>query len=131
MMRRLVLTAGAALLLLSGCGGGRLRPLAGLNQQLNQLGQGRSPSLSGGWLALIAARGSGRVQVQLIDVKRRNPSPCPAGNDRCPANQRLDENANALPSSANGRTAPNWCSPNAVCRPPNRCPRSPPGCRAR
>ena len=98
MTRRYLLTASAALLLLSGCGGGRLRPLPGLNQQLNQLGQGRSPSLSGGWLALIAARGSGRVQVQLIDVNRRNPVPLPGLNrpDALPISVAVDQNAERL-----------------------------------
>ena len=97
-MIRLLLSAGATLLLLSGCAGGRLRPLPGLNQQLNQLGQGRSPSLAGGWLALIAARGNGRVQVQLIDVNRRNPVPLPGLNrpDALPISVALDQNAERL-----------------------------------
>ncbi|UPH91143.1 hypothetical protein [Synechococcus sp. NB0720_010] len=97
-MIRLLLSAGATLLLLSGCAGGRLRPLPGLNQQLNQLGQGRSPSLAGGWLALIAARGNGRVQVQLIDVNRRNPVPLPGLNrpDALPISVAVDQNAERL-----------------------------------
>ena len=97
MIRRL-LSASATLLLLSGCGGGRLRPLPGLNQQLNQLGQGRSPSLAGGWLALIAARGNGRVQVQLIDVNRRNPVPLPGLNraDALPISVAVDQNGERL-----------------------------------
>jgi len=97
LIRRL-LSAGATLLLLSGCAGGRLRPLPGLNQQLNQLGQGRSPSLAGGWLALIAARGNGRVQVQLIDVNRRNPVPLPGLNraDALPISVAVDQNGERL-----------------------------------
>ena len=97
-MIRLLLSASATLLLLSGCAGGRLRPLPGLNQQLNQLGQGRSPSLAGGWLALIAARGNGRVQVQLIDVNRRNPVPLPGLNraDALPISVAVDQNGERL-----------------------------------
>ncbi|MEY4359160.1 MAG: hypothetical protein RLZZ631_646, partial [Cyanobacteriota bacterium] len=61
-------------LLLGGCQGG-MRPVNGINQQLNRLGSSASPSLTGTWLALIATRQGGRAQVQLIDLQRGAPVP--------------------------------------------------------
>ena len=47
---------------------------------------------------MIAARGSGRVQVQLIDVNRRNPVPLPGLNrpDALPISVAVDQNAERL-----------------------------------
>ena len=92
--------AGSALgvgLLLQGCQGG-LRPLPGLNQQLNRLGSGQSPSLGSGWLALIASRDGGRPQVQLIDVQRQLPVPLPGLNraDSLPVQASVDARGELL-----------------------------------
>jgi hypothetical protein len=67
--------------LLISCGAfGALRPLGGLNRQLEQMaGSSSEPVLAGPWLALIARR-NGRSQVQLIDVNRGTPVPLPGLN---------------------------------------------------
>jgi hypothetical protein len=61
---------------LAGCLPPLPRPLTGLNQQLEAAGPGRSPSLSGRWLALIVNNGS-RDRVQLVDVEQQRPVPLP------------------------------------------------------
>jgi hypothetical protein len=66
-------------LLLAGCLGPLPPPLGGLDRQLEQAGAGRSPSLSGRWLALIAQRGA-REQVLLVDLEGQGPVPLPGLN---------------------------------------------------
>lgn len=66
-------------LLLAGCLPPLPRPLAGLDRQLDQAGAGRSPSLSGRWLALITRRGE-REQVLLVDLEGQGPVPLPGLN---------------------------------------------------
>ena len=66
-------------LLLGGCVGGGLRPLAGLNQRLGALGASQNPAITGRWLALIAGH-QGRRQVQLLDLERGLPVPLPGLN---------------------------------------------------
>ena len=83
MSRRRCLPLLALPLLLSGCFGGNLRPLPGLNQRLAQLGASHDPQLSGRWLTLIAGR-QGRQQVQLLDLERGLPVPLPGLNPACP-----------------------------------------------
>lgn len=57
-----------------------LRPIGGLNRQLEQMGGSSSePVLAGPWLALMASR-NGRSQVQLIDLNRGMPVPLPGLN---------------------------------------------------
>ena len=73
--RGLVIACGAALLL-GGCTGGMPVPLAGLNRQLEQAGASREPALADRWLALISGRG-GREQVLLLDLQRQLPVPLP------------------------------------------------------
>jgi len=64
---------------LGGCMAEMPAPMGGLDRQLEQAGTSRAPSLSGRWLALIAARG-GRDQVLLVDVERGLPVPLPRLN---------------------------------------------------
>ena len=92
MSRRRCLPLLALPLLLSGCFGGNLRPLPGLNQRLAQLGASHDPQLSGRWLALIAGR-QGRQQVQLLDLERGLPVPLPGLNraDSQPINVAVDQ----------------------------------------
>ena len=84
-------------LLLSGCFGGNLRPLPGLNQRLAQLGASHDPQLSGRWLVLIAGR-QGRQQVQLLDLERGLPVPLPGLNraDSQPISVAVDQQGERL-----------------------------------
>lgn len=84
-------------LLLGGCQAGP-RPLSRLNQPLNRLSNSESPSLSGGWLALIASRPAGRAQVQLIDVRRSAPVPLPGLNraDSLPVSVAVDQDGERI-----------------------------------
>ena len=90
-------TACGLALLLQGCQGA-LRPLPGLNQQLERLGSGQSPALGQGWLALIASREGGRPQVQLIDTLRQLPVPLPGLNraDSLPISVSTDQQGERL-----------------------------------
>ena len=96
-MRRSLMGSLTALFLLTGCGGG-LRPLPGLNQQLAKLNGSKSPSLAGGWLAFLAPRSAGRLQVQLIDVSRGTPVPLPGLNrpDAQPISVAVDQRGEQL-----------------------------------
>jgi hypothetical protein len=84
-------------LLLAGCQTG-MRPIQGLNQQLNRLGDSQSPSLSGDWLALITSRAGSRPQVQLIDRRRNAPVPLPGLNrpDSLPISVAVDQQGERL-----------------------------------
>jgi hypothetical protein len=84
-------------LLLGGCQGG-LRPVNGINQQLNRIGSSGSPSLAGGWLALIANRAGARAQVQLIDLQRGAPVPLMGLNraDSLPISVAVDQQGERL-----------------------------------
>ena len=84
-------------LLLVGCQGG-LRPVNSINQQLNRIGSSGSPSLAGGWLALIANRAGARAQVQLIDLQRRSPVPLMGLNraDSLPISVAVDQQGERL-----------------------------------
>ena len=73
------LGATALALLLGGCLGSMPVPLPNLDRRLAEAGSGRSPALTGRWLALIAGRG-GREQVQLVDLERGLPVPLPGLN---------------------------------------------------
>jgi hypothetical protein len=83
--------------LLSGCLGGQLRPLIGINQRLGQLGSSSEPALSGRWLALIAGR-QGRQQVQLLDLERGLPVAMPGLNrpDSQPLSVAVDQQGERL-----------------------------------
>jgi hypothetical protein len=96
-MKSAAMALAAVTLLLSGCQGG-VRPLNGLNQQLNKLGNGASPALAGDWLALITTRPGGRAQVQLIDVQRRLPVPVVGLNraDSLPISVAVDQQGERL-----------------------------------
>ncbi|MBM5791652.1 MAG: hypothetical protein FJ053_07760, partial [Cyanobacteria bacterium M_surface_10_m1_298] len=97
-MRRSLLSGLALLVLLSGCSGGGLRPLPGLNQQLARLNGSKSPSLAGSWLAFLAPRTAGRLQVQLIDLARATPVPLPGLNrpDAQPLSVAVDQRGEQL-----------------------------------
>jgi dipeptidyl aminopeptidase/acylaminoacyl peptidase len=97
MSRGLTLLGLTTLLLLVGCQAGP-RPLNRINQPLSRLGSSESPSLAGGWLALIASRQAGRPQVQLIDVRRNAPVPLPGLNraDSLPLSVAVDQNGERL-----------------------------------
>lgn len=97
-MRRSLLSSLALLLLLTGCSGGGLRPLPGLNQQLARLNGSKSPSLAGSWLAFLAPRAAGRLQVQLIDLARATPVPLPGLNrpDAQPLSVAVDQRGEQL-----------------------------------
>ena len=84
-------------LLVVGCQGG-MRPIQGLNQQLNGVGDSQSPSLSGDWLALISTRSGSRPQVQLIDRRRNTPVPLPGLNraDSLPISVAVDQRGERL-----------------------------------
>jgi hypothetical protein len=84
-------------LLLSGCQPG-MRPIQGLNQPLNRLGESQSPSLSSDWLALITSRAGSRPQVQLIDRRRNTPVPLPGLNraDSLPIHVAVDQRGERL-----------------------------------
>ena len=77
-MQLAALLAGLALVS-SACAGEMPRPLAGIDRQLEQAGAGRSPSLAGRWLALIAPRGE-RQDVVLVDLESAGPVPVPGLN---------------------------------------------------
>ena len=96
-MRRSRLWVLGVVALLSGCQGSP-RPLHGINQQLNRLGSSESPSLTGAWLALIAARPGGRAQVQLIDLQRGAPVPLMGLNraDSLPLSVTVDQQGERL-----------------------------------
>ncbi len=84
-------------LLLAGCTAEQPQPLGGLDRQLDQAGAGRSPSLSGRWLALIARRGE-REAVLLVDVEQQGPVPLPGLNrpDAQPLSVAVDERGERL-----------------------------------
>ncbi|WP_010304519.1 hypothetical protein [Synechococcus sp. CB0101] len=84
-------------LLLAGCQSG-MRPIQGLNQPLNRLGDSQSPSLSSEWLALISTRTGSRPQVQLIDRRRNAPVPLPGLNraDSLPIHVAVDQRGERL-----------------------------------
>ncbi len=84
-------------LLVVGCQSG-MRPIHGLNQPLNGLGDSQSPSLSSEWLALISTRTGGRPQVQLIDRRRNAPVPLPGLNrgDSLPIHVAVDQRGERL-----------------------------------
>ena len=84
-------------LLLLGCQAG-IRPIQGLNQPLNRLGESQSPSLSSNWLALITSRAGSRAQVQLIDRRRNVPVPLPGLNraDSLPIHVAVDQRGEHL-----------------------------------
>jgi hypothetical protein len=84
-------------LLLAGCQSG-MRPIQGLNQPLNRLGDSQSPSLSSEWLALISTRSGSRPQVQLIDRRRNAPVPLPGLNrgDSLPIHVAVDQRGERL-----------------------------------
>lgn len=86
------------LLLLGGCGAGGVRPLPGLNQQLAKLNNGKSPAIAGPWLAFLASRSAGRLQVQLIDLDRSAPVPLPGLNrpDAQPISVAVDQSGEQL-----------------------------------
>lgn len=86
-----------ATMLLVGCQAGP-QPLSRVNQPLSRLGSSESPSLAGGWLALITSRQAGRPQVQLIDVRRNAPVPVPGLNraDSLPLSVAVDQNGERL-----------------------------------
>jgi hypothetical protein len=96
-MSRVLTVLGLTSLLLLGCQAGP-RPLNRVNQPLGRLGSSESPSLAGGWLALIASRQAGRPQVQLIDVRRNAPVPLPGLNraDSLPLSVAVDQNGERL-----------------------------------
>lgn len=96
-MSRVLTVLGLTSLLLLGCQAGP-RPLNRVNQPLDRLGSSESPSLAGGWLALIASRQAGRPQVQLIDVRRNAPVPLPGLNraDSLPLSVAVDQNGERL-----------------------------------
>ena len=81
----------------SGCSGDMPRPLAGIDRQLDQAGAGRSPSLAGRWLALIAPRGE-RQEVLLVDLEGQGPVPLPGLNrpDALPLAVSVDGGAERL-----------------------------------
>jgi Tol biopolymer transport system component len=82
---------------LLGCMGGPLRPLVGLNQQLSRGGNSQEPALSGEWLAMLAGR-QGRLQVQLLDLRRGLPVPLPGLNrpDSQPISVAVDQQGERL-----------------------------------
>ena len=84
-------------LLLAGCQSG-MRPIQGLNQPLNRLGDSQSPSLSSEWLALISTRSGSRPQVHLIDRRRNAPVPLPGLNrgDSLPIHVAVDQRGERL-----------------------------------
>ena len=84
-------------LLLAGCRSG-MRPIQGLNQPLNRLGDSQSPSLSSEWLALISTRSGSRPQVQLIDRRRNAQVPLPGLNrgDSLPIHVAVDQRGERL-----------------------------------
>lgn len=88
---------GLIALLLAGCQSG-MRPIQGLNQPLNRLGDSQSPSLSSEWLALISTRSGSRPQVQLIDRRRNAPVPLPGLNrgDSLPIHVAVDQRGERL-----------------------------------
>lgn len=83
--------------LLTGCIGGNLRPMLGINQRLAQLGASQEPALSGRWLALIAGH-QGRRQVQLLDLEQGLPVPLPGLNrpDSQPLSVAVDQQGERL-----------------------------------
>ena len=82
---------------LAGCLGSPLRPLVGLNQQLGRLGSSQEPALTADWLALLAGR-QGRLQVQLLDLRRGLPVPLPGLNrpDSQPISVAVDQQGERL-----------------------------------
>jgi hypothetical protein len=80
-----------------GCQAG-IRPIQGLNQPLNRLGESQSPSLGSEWLALITSRTGSRPQVQLIDRRRNAPVPLPGLNraDSLPIHVAVDQRGERL-----------------------------------
>jgi hypothetical protein len=70
---------GALALITTACATDMPRPMAGIDRQLEQVGAGRSPSLAGRWLALIAQRGE-RQEVVLVDLQGLGPVPLPGLN---------------------------------------------------
>jgi hypothetical protein len=87
----------ALVLATSGCAAGMPRPIGSLDRRLDRLGVGRSPALSGRWLALLAERG-GRRQVVLVDVERERPLPLSGLNrpDALPLSVAVDANGGRL-----------------------------------
>lgn len=92
---------------LAGCLGSPLQPMGGLNQQLGRLGSSQEPALSADWLALLAGR-QGRLQVQLLDLRRGLPVPLPGLNrpDSQPISVAVDQQGErlALVCQRDGRT---------------------------
>ena len=97
-MRGPLLSGLALLLLLASCSAGGVRPLPGLNQQLAKLNGSKSPSLAGAWLAFLAPRQAGRLQVQLIDLSRAAPVPLAGLNrpDAQPISVAVDQRGEQL-----------------------------------
>jgi len=92
------LVVGLLLVGLAGCSASPLRPLAPINQALEQAGAtGREPSLAGGWLALISGR-QGREQVVLVDLRTNRPVPVPGLNrpDAQPVSASVDGSGERL-----------------------------------
>jgi Tol biopolymer transport system component len=92
------LAGGLLLVALTGCSGSPLRPLAPINQALEQAaGTGREPSLAGDWLALISDR-QGREQVALVDLRTNRPVPVPGLNrpDAQPVSVSVDRSGERL-----------------------------------
>lgn len=100
-------TAALLCLPLVGCMGSPLRPLVVLNQQLGRGGSSQEPALSGDWLAVLAGR-QGRLQVQLLDLRRGLPVPLPGLNrpDCQPISVAVDQQGErlALVRQREGRT---------------------------
>jgi hypothetical protein len=107
MTRQLVLVAGLLLVGLAGCSASPLRPLAPINQALEQAGTGREPSLAGEWLALISGR-QGRELVLLVDLRTNRPVSVPGLNrpDAQPVSVSVDGRGErlALVRQRDGRT---------------------------
>jgi hypothetical protein len=96
--RRIAVAAAVCLgLPLAGCLGSPLQPQVGLNQQLGRLGSSQEPALSADWLALLAGR-QGRLQVQLLDLRRGLPVPLPGLNrpDSQPISVTVDQRGERL-----------------------------------
>jgi len=103
----LVLVTGLLLGGLAGCSASPLRPLAPINQALEQAGTGREPSLAGEWLALVSGQ-QGREQVVLVDLRTNRPVPVPGLNrpDAQPVSLSVDRSGErlALVRQRDGRT---------------------------